>query len=353
MKSTILMNIVGGMAIVGLSISGCGDDENSTTNGPDNTPPPPITNIHLTPSSPATLVGWDTVKASFDYNGMPAGGGRVFVYPFPRTTWSGSIVYPEGDSSGSSWVLVRPQVAPGQVDSLVFDMTDVSLVTLYDTTLYVDYEWIEPLPIMNIQLTPPSPATLMGGDTVYVTFDYYDLPTDGAHIFAQPSPLIRWSGSPLYAEGDGSGRGWMMVLNQSTPEQVNSLVFKIMDTAFTTLYDTTLFVDYEWTARAPTVSNIQLTPPSPATLAGGDKVNMTFDYADLPVGGGKVYVFGIPATLWSGSPLYPAGDGSGASWVRIDAQSVPGHVDSLKFMITDEPGNTLNEIVLPVDYNWQ
>lgn len=247
MKSRILISIVGGLIVLAFVISGCGDDEDKTINGPNNTPPP----------------------------------------------------------------------------------------------------------ITNIQLTPPSPATLMGDDTVKITFDYTDIPVGGANIYAQPYPLIRWSGSPLYPEGSGVGRGWIMVNDQSTPGRVDSIVFQIVDPALAVLYDSTMYVDYEWIARLPTVSNIQLTPPSPATLAGGDKVNMTFDYADLPVGGGHVYVFPYPPTGWSGSPLYPEGEGSGTAWVTVDAQSAPGRVDSLKFMITDELGTTLNDTTIYVDYNWQ
>jgi len=236
--------------LAALGVAGCADDEETTVTGSSTPTPPPITNVVLAPTSPDTLLGNRNVNMTFDYTGMPAGGGKIFAipYPIPGSSWSSTTSYPSGSGSGTAWISKSYQSLPGQVDSVVVTMEDTSRTLLYDTTLYVDYFWTDQTMtfVSNIVLSPPSPDTLQGNEKLNITFDYTGMPAGGGNIWVFPFPPTAWSGSPVYPEGDGSGTAFAFVDSLSLPGRVDSLVFVVDDTSGATMYDTTVFVDYVW-----------------------------------------------------------------------------------------------------------
>ena len=129
-------------ALAALGVAGCGNDDNTPVVGSNNPTPPLITNLVLTPPSPDTLQPGVRVNIAFDYTGMPAGGGNIWVSPDTGMFWSGSPVYPAGNGSGTAFVFRDSASSPGRLDSLTFSVVDTSGPTnLSDTTVVVDYVW--------------------------------------------------------------------------------------------------------------------------------------------------------------------------------------------------------------------
>ena len=108
--------------------------------------------------------------------------------------------------------------------------------------------------ISNIQLDPPSPATL-ATNRVEVTFDYTTTESGGVRIFASPytdgslTPNYAYSGSPLYPTGQGKGEGYFMIQSaEVTFDQVtvDQLRFRMLsaDQSRVLLYESFISVDY-------------------------------------------------------------------------------------------------------------
>jgi hypothetical protein len=106
-----------------------------------------------------------------------------------------------------------------------------------------------------------------------------------------------------------------------------------------------------------TVSNIQLSPASPALLTFNQNVNITFNYSTNETGG--VQIFFRPFTEGDltpnyaahGSPVYPVGDGSGTGFFTITTGTVD--VDSVRVQILNADQSVLlNELFIPVDYSF-
>ena len=111
-----------------------------------------ITNIQLSPTSPATLVAGDRVDVSFDYQTDEAGGVLIFPRPFtngsqtPGYGASGSPPYPVGSGVGSSWFVVRQETT---VDQIRFQMTDISQSNLIlEIFVPVEYRYSQPAAII-------------------------------------------------------------------------------------------------------------------------------------------------------------------------------------------------------------
>ena len=92
--------------------------------------------------------------------------------------------------------------------------------------------------------------------------------------------------------------------------------------ALTTLAVATMFIA-NLVSAGTTVTNIVMTPSSPAALQYGTHIDVTFDYeTDVP---GGAWIGFLPQTegSWtpgfahSGGPFYPVGSGSGTFWFCI------------------------------------
>ena len=87
--------------------------------------------------------------------------------------------------------------------------------------------------ITNIILTPNSPASLLIGTTVNITFNYYTSEPDGVRIFVRPftegslTPNYGAHGSPTYPTGNGSGDGFFTI--NDVPITVDQLRFQMLN----------------------------------------------------------------------------------------------------------------------------
>jgi hypothetical protein len=103
-----------------------------------------ITNIDMTPSSPASLAFNERVNISFDYYTDEADGVRIWATPWtngertPNSRYQGSAVLPAGDGSASRYFYVTS--SPVTVDQVRFRMTNVDqsevLVEFYVNVSY-------------------------------------------------------------------------------------------------------------------------------------------------------------------------------------------------------------------------
>ncbi len=106
------------------------------------------------------------------------------------------------------------------------------------------------------------------------------------------------------------------------------------------------------------ITNIEPTPPSPATLEFYEDVKFTFDYSTNETGG--VGIFSIPFTSGSPtpnytisrSPIYPVGTGSGSAFFTIMHGEVTVKVDQVKFQMISyaDQSTLLLEFFIPVEY---
>ncbi len=105
------------------------------------------------------------------------------------------------------------------------------------------------------------------------------------------------------------------------------------------------------------ISNIQLSPSSPASLALNQRVNITFDYVTDEVDGVRIFVRPFsngsltPHYGAHGSGLYPLGSGSGTGFFTI--RSGDATVDQLRFqMLNADQSQLLLEFFIPVEYHF-
>ena len=104
--------------------------------------------------------------------------------------------------------------------------------------------------------------------------------------------------------------------------------------------------------------NIELSPPSPASLYFNDDVNITFDYSTNEFGGVRIFVRPFtdgsltPNYAAHGSPLYPYGSGSGSGLFTITSGEVI--VDQVRFqMWNGDQTELLVESFIDVEYHFK
>ena len=119
----------------------------------------------------------------------------------------------------------------------------------------------------------------------------------------------------------------------------------------------TLIVTGRSQLPANSITNIELTPPSPATVEFNEHVDITFDYSANEEGGVRIfllpYTSGSPTSQYavSGSPLYPVGTGSGSGYFTITSGEVT--VDQVRFEMTNaDQSEELLEFFVPVKYHF-
>ncbi len=116
--------------------------------------------------------------------------------------------------------------------------------------------------------------------------------------------------------------------------------------------------DFRFTSSGThTISNINLSPASPANLLFNQNVNITFDYSTSWAAGVRIWARpmsgGAPTPNYAahGSPLYPAGSGSGSGYFTISTGNAI--VDSIRFqMWTPDESQLLLELFVPVNYRF-
>ncbi len=214
--------------------------------------------------------------------------------------------------------------------------------------------------ICNVGFDPQSPAALANGDRVNLSFEYRsDQPV---LIFARPftgdslSPNYAAHPSPLHPAGFGQGSGFFTI--QTGDVKVDRVRLQMLTAdQKKVLAEIFIPVEYAFGDRRVqnSISRIRLSPASPAALGFGDDVSVTFDY----VAGEPVRIFARPLTGNSlspnyaahGSPLYPAGNGSGSGSFTITSGNVT--VDGVRLqMVNADQSRVLVEEVVRVDYRF-
>lgn len=216
--------------------------------------------------------------------------------------------------------------------------------------------------VTNIVILPASPAAIAFGDNVNITFDYSTGEAGGARIFCRPftnnalTPNYAAHGSPLYPVGNGSGSGNFTITSGNV--EVDSVRIQMWNAAQTVLlFETFVPVRYLFGPVPNQVTNIVILPASPASLAFSDNVNITFDYSTGEAGGARIFCRPFtnnaltPNYAAHGSPLYPAGLGSGSGNFTITSGNV--EVDSIRIQMWNAAQTALLfETYVPVRYTF-
>ena len=178
-----------------------------------------ISNINMTPSSPAGLLNNEHVDITFDYTTDEVGGVRIWVMPYTDGSWSpnlavsGSPLYSPPSGSGSGYVTITSgDIVVDQIR--VYMMDADGNVLLWETFIDVEYHFGNS--ITNINMVPASPAQLMTGQNINITFDCATEELSGALVFARPytngllTPGYGASGG-FFFTGIDSGSQWFFI----------------------------------------------------------------------------------------------------------------------------------------------
>ena len=168
-----------------------------------------VTNVTMTPSSPAIIADKQMVTVKFTYITSLASGARIFFEPITRgplgpVVANGALFYqftaPAGTDTGSS----RFYIDTGSVyiDSVYVQMLDTSRTKIiFDSYVPVSYA-VTPDTAQNliipISTTSPSPASLVDKQNVIVKFIYRTNEIAGVRIWAMPITLM---GSHTLSQG--------------------------------------------------------------------------------------------------------------------------------------------------------
>lgn len=325
-----------------------------------------ISNVSFDPSPTAAIQWNQDVNVSFDYSIDVPDGARVFVRPFsngsltPNYGASGSPIYPFGSGSGAS--VFRIQSGLVRIDEVRFTVYNAAQTELLLTFFVpVDYR-VSGHAIYNIAMTPASPSCVMFNDQdVTIGFDYRANYAGNVLIFPRPmtngslTPGYSSSGSPEYPPGSGSGSDYFTIT--IPPEvTVDAIRFRMTNVdQSVVLLEFTVPCHYEF--KAGSVCNITFDPPWPCARLHDELVYTYFNYhTDVP-GGVRIFVLpytnGAPTPNFgvSGSPLYPAGTGSGDGFFLV--QSGEQTIDHIRYkMTTADQSQTLFEYFVPVNVHY-
>jgi len=140
---------------------------------------------------------------------------------------------------------------------------------------------------------------------------------------------------------------------------VDQIRVQIFDSSNTNLLNEQFFpVNVQFVENPNRVRTQSAAPASPATLAFGSNVNVSFTYASnqgvrifvRPVTGGSL----TPNYAACASPLYAASSGSGTCTFTIASGSGPVTVDHLRFQVLNaDQSALLFEALVPVSYTFQ
>jgi hypothetical protein len=323
--------------------------------------PHAIYNIAVTPKSPASMQFNQQVDITFDYRTSEPGGVVVFARPMTGTSTTpnygahGSPTYPTGQGSGTGYFTIMGGDAT--VDGIRFRMSNASQSTLLlELVIPANYQY-HAHSIADVQFTPALPAALTLNSDLNISFTYRTSEASGVRIFPRPftqgglSPGYAASGSPAYATGSGAGTGSFTITAGDVT--VDSVRFRM-----TNLDQSTVLLDYfvpiNCHFSAHTLSNIVMTPPSPAYLTPEENTASTFNYSTVEASGVRIWMRPFSQGSLSqqygahGSPLYPVGSGSGSGWFHMGSESAL--VDQVRFVMAKaDQSQDLLEWFLPVE----
>ncbi|HOT98637.1 MAG TPA: T9SS type A sorting domain-containing protein [bacterium] len=321
-----------------------------------------ISNIRMTPSSPACLLFNQKVTLTFDFSVSEAAGTLIFVRPFsggaltPHYAAHASQSYPAGKGTGTAFFTIM--TGDITVDQLRFQLknADQSKVLL-EFFIPVEYHFSAHA-IENVHITPDTPSSLLFGQDVNITFDYTTSQPGGVRIFARPmtngatTPGYGAHGSPLYPVGSGTGSGYFTI--NSGNALVDHLRLQMYNNDQSQLL-IEYFIPVEFHYAAHAIKNIVVSPAAPHCMLFNEHVNLTFDYSTPEPGGVRIFArpfsgSGLPPHYAAhGSPLYPAGSGSGTGYFTITSGNAI--VDKIRFqMFNSDQSQLLLELFIPAYY---
>ncbi len=296
------------------------------------------------PQEIGSLLLGEQVNITFNYNISYPGGTRIFVRPFtdgnltPGYGASGSPVF-----SGTGTHTANFTINSGnnvRVDALrVTILNESQSQTLNTFFIPVNWYW------STVKITNFNAAGgnyFANGDNVTIEYDYATTVAAGVRIFPRPftneglTPGYAACGSGIYT-GNGSSDCNFTV--NGANRRVDHIRFQATNANQTEvlldmLHPTDLFFGNVL------IENLVTCPPSPARLLHGERVNGYFDYTNDEGESGRFFF--RPATNGSltpgyaaaGSPAYPVGSNSGASYFTITSGNVV--VDQIHFLLANQ-----------------
>jgi len=212
--------------------------------------------------------------------------------------------------------------------------------------------------VSSIKFAIDSPASMNFGQYLDVRFGYSTNQSGGVNIIVRPYTAGSVTGnysascsSSLYAVGAGRGNcAFTIKAGAITVDEIAIQMWTDGQTAL--LYEKFVPVKYRFSALNHVVSNVKFAPISPASLANGDNVSITFNYKTTLAEGVRIEVQPFsngsiaPNTVASKPVLYPAGKGRGAQSFTIKSGFV--FVDQIQFIMR---AGISNKIVQRYLYN--
>ncbi len=220
--------------------------------------------------------------------------------------------------------------------------------------LFLTTGYTQEYSISNVVFRPAPPDTLMPNEKVYFTFDYTK-PGGDVHIYSYPRTSSSigsafWSGSKTYSENTGSGENYFGYKNGAT---VTGVTFYIKDVDGTRLYDTTFTTNFTYLGFE--ITDLDITPASPASLNIGDSLKFSFNYK-IPDMDLKIVTTAmsnnevVHKQTIAPSPTYTDTTGTGTSFIKIDTLAT---VDQISFQFIDAATNdTIVEVFKDVYYGF-
>jgi hypothetical protein len=175
-----------------------------------------ITDIVMTPGSPAALQYYDSVDISFRYEIDEPEGAWITWTPYSGSEFiliTPLVHYPAGTGSGVAHITAtHGPVTVDQVQVQMYDSTGVE--THFSLFTPTEYHYGQVGSLTDVAFDPPSPAALSVGDTVWVTFDYTTPQSRDIQITAvpytgsDPAPGYAAGDGRIYLRGSGIGTEW-------------------------------------------------------------------------------------------------------------------------------------------------
>jgi hypothetical protein len=322
-----------------------------------------ISNIRFSPGPVCSVPFGQYVNLTFDYSITTPGGVKIFPRPFtngaltPQYGASGSPLY-TGTGSGTAYFTISSgDVTVDHVRFRVYNSDQSQLILEFFVPVMYKFSAHG---IFNIQITPPSPASLKLNEHLNISFDYVTSEATGVRLYCEPmfhgtyAPGGAYQGSTLHSTGSGSVTRYVTVLSGQTP--LDAVRFS-MWTGDNTTEIQSFMVPVRCLFAGTAIQNIEYTPLSPNGLVFGEKVNANFTYSTNEAAGIKIFVRPYTDGSYSsnyaahGSGLYPAGSGNASGWFTINSQETT--VDSLVFHVYDAAGTTLLlSYYLPVNIHY-
>ena len=221
-----------------------------------------VTNVTMTPSSPAIIADKQMVTVKFTYTTSMAGGAAIFFEPAGPGPFGATVpqsarwllfTAAAGTDTGSSYFYI--DTGSAYIDSIWVRMLDSSRTKIiFDSSVPVSYaatpDTAQNL-VVPISMTPQSPATLADKQRVTVKFLYRTVETAGVRIFCEPftggsfPPRTMLQGSPIIKSPRDTMSRYFSIDSGTT--QVDSVRFWMTDSTSTkTFFETYVPVSYSF-----------------------------------------------------------------------------------------------------------